>query len=536
VAANGWGKGNPVRDWLYDEPHGFDFFQAVRLLELDAPDGSSPVGEGAEPALEAVRFRSGVGLDFPASDVAEVRRPDPLKEEAAPRMTVNFMGLAGATGPLDAPLTELIIDSDRHGPKPLKKVSASRDELEIDPRGDGAPRAFLDIFNHRLVSLLYRTRKLNRVALDNAGPGRDRISSYLYSAAGLGMRSLRRRMCVQDRALLFYAGLVGQHPRSAAGLEAMLSHYFGVRAVCAPFKGRWRPLEKSQWTRIGAGKKSRNARLGVDTVVGTRVWDEESAFEMELGPTTFEQYGEPRPMTFEQFKEFLPTGWAFRPLCDLVRFYVGDELDFSFRLKLVESEVPSAWLARRADAGAHEEHEGATRRSRGPGGARLGWTSRLNSRDGRGLEVVVSPASLRAFRSEVNVQRFGLPPDKLEEFVRMMTPTSVRAGLPVPRCKQGEAGEAMFAVRSGRVKLTRRGEDGAERHIKTLGPGEYFGEMALITDKFRRFSAFAVEDCELLELSKEKFDAFTKRNPHFNALLDAYADGKRAEGKKDSDE
>ena len=525
MAAHGWGKDNPVRDWLYDEPHGFDFFQAVRLLELDAPDGSSPVGEGAEPALEAVRFRSGVGLNFPASDVAEVRKPDPLKEEAAPRMTVNFLGLAGATGPLDAPLTELIIDSDRYGPKPLKKVSESRDELEIDPRGDGAPRAFLDIFNHRLVSLLYRTRKLHRVAHDNAGPGRDRVSSHLYSIAGLGTRSLRRRMCVQDRALLFYAGLIGQYPRSAAGLEALLSHYFGVRAVCSPFKGRWQPLEKNLWTRIGAGKKSRNTSLGVDTVVGTRVWDEESAFEIELGP-----------MTFEQFKEFLPTGWAFRPLCDLVRFYVGDELDFSFRLKLDESQVPSAWLSRRADAVAPEDQEGAPRRRGAAGGARLGWTSRLNSRDGRGLEVVVSPASLRAFRSAFNVTRFGLPPDKLEEFVRMMTPTSVKAGLPVARCQQGKAGGSMFAILSGKVKLTRRGEDGTERHIRTLGPGAYFGEMALITGKFRRFSAVAVEDCELLELSKENFDAFTARNPHFNALLDAYADGKRAEGKKNSDE
>jgi type VI secretion system protein ImpH len=511
VASRGWGKDHSVRDWLYDEPHGFDFFQAVRLLELDSPRDSLSVGEGAEPAREAVRFRSGVGLNFPASDVAEVRPADPHKQEegAAPRMTVNFMGLAGATGPLDAPSTEMII--------------------ERSWQGDEAPRDFLDIFNHRLVSLLYRLRKLNRVALGNAEPGRDRVSSYLYSVAGLGMDSLRRRMRVQDRGLLFYAGLLGQQPRSVAGLEAMLSHYFGVRAVCAPFIGRWQPLEKSQWTRIGIGRKGRNTSLGVDTVVGMRVWDEQSAFEIELGP-----------LKLKQFEDFLPTGWGFRPLCDLVRFYVGDEFDFSFRLKLDRTEIPSAWLPSRKDP---EAPEGKPRRRWGQGGsrlgrkdgARLGWTSRLNSRwDGRTFEVVVSPASLRAFHSPFNIPRFGLPPDKLQELFDMMTPKSVKARFPV--CHQGEVGEAMFAILRGSVKIIRRGEDGVDRHIKTLGPGDFFGEMALITSKFRRVSAIALEDCELRELSKENFDAFTANNPHFNALLDAYADGKRAEGKKVSDE
>lgn len=471
MAALGWGKDHSVGDWLYEEPYGFDFFQAVRLLELAAPD-SSPVGEGAEPAREAVRFRSGVGLDFPASDVAEVRPPE---APAAPaRMTVNFMGLAGATGPLNTPSTEMIIERAWHG--------------------DEAPRDFLDIFNHRLVSLLYRTRKLHRVALDNAVPGEDQVASYLYSVMGLGMQSMRGRMQVKDRALLFYAGLLGQQPRSMSGLEAILSHYFGVRAVGVPFRGRWRALEESQWTRIG--ESGQNMTLGADAVVGTRVWDEDGTFEIELGP-----------LTREQFEDFLPTGWAFQPLCDLVRFYVGDELDFSFRLRLAASEVPAAQLPK---SGARA------------GGVRLGWSAWLTPPETEeDSQVVVSPASLDAFESAFNVPYFGLPPDKLQELVRLMTPRKFEAGRLV--CRQGDEGDVMYVVRSGSVKVVRRGEDGTERHLNTLGPGDYFGELALVTSKFRRASVVTLEESELLELSKRDLGDFADKYPRFRAALEAYA-------------
>lgn len=496
MASLGWGKDHSVEDWLYEEPHGFDFFQAVRLLELSAraPDGGDAapsVGEGVEPAREAVRFRSGVGLDFPASDVAELRFPEREGEPA--RMTVNFMGLAGAVGSLDAPLAEEVIEGDIYGPKPLKRGGDGR---ETDPRGDGAPRAFLDIFNHRLVSLFYRARKLHRVALDTAAPGRDRIASYLYSVTGLGTDFLRGRMQVKDRALLFYAGLLGQQPRSMAGLEALLSHYFGVRAVGHPFKGRWQPLEESQWTRIGAS--GQNMRLGVDAVLGTRVWDEGGAFEMELGP-----------LTRRQFDDFLPTGWAFRPLCDLVRFYVGDELDFSFRLRLAAREVPSAELKKRG------EREGV----------RLGWSAWVTPPEAEGdSQVVVSPESLKSFDGAFNVPYFGLPPDKLQELVRRMTPKTFEAGLPV--CRQGEAGDVMYVIRSGSVKVTRRGEDGVERHLHTLGAGDYFGELALITNKVRRASVVTLEECRLLELSKKDLYDFADEYPRFKAALDAYADSR----------
>jgi type VI secretion system protein ImpH len=64
----GWKKKKSVIDWLFAEPWKFEFFQAVRLLELLYHKRVKP-GEGFSPEDEVVRFRSLVTQVFPASEV-----------------------------------------------------------------------------------------------------------------------------------------------------------------------------------------------------------------------------------------------------------------------------------------------------------------------------------------------------------------------------------------------------------------------------------------------------------------------------------
>lgn len=502
MAAYGWGKDAPLEDWLYEEPYRFDFFQAVRLLELadaaraDAADeeGCTPVGEGADPGSEPVRFKSSVALSFPASDLDDLAGPPDGRARPA-RMTVNFMGLAGLSGPLHTPSTELIIERAWHK--------------------DTALRDFLDIFNHRLVSLFYRIRKLHRVGLDTRHPGKDRVSDYLYSVVGLGTPGLRRRMQVKDRSLLFYSGLMGQQPRSMAGLERIMSDYFGVPVEGRPLAGRWRPLEEEQWTRIGQ-RGGQNQTLGGDAVVGTRVWDQQGAFELVLGP-----------LTLEQFDDFLPTGWAFGPACDLVRLYAGDDLDFSFRLTLKAEEMPGARLGPSA-------------------GARVGWTSWLGSAAGDAgdpspivgpfcqletpefaeddSQVFVSPESLRAFADAVHIPYFALPPDKLMKLKARMTGRAVGANRVVVR--QGDPGDSMFVITRGSVRVVRTDDEGRETLLVTLHAGDCFGEVALVTGRARNASVLTLEDCDFLELKREDLDKFMDEYPRFAAALRAYAGGR----------
>jgi type VI secretion system protein ImpH len=151
MATYGWRQGRGVGLGLVEEGYRFAFVQAVRLLEEMLPERTPPA-EGTDPGREVVRFRSRVRLDFPAGDVEEVAPP----AGAGPAtMTVNVLGLAGALGPLPPHVTELLLERAAHK--------------------DGGLRDFLDLFNHRLVSIFYRARKKYRPALDPGAPDRGRV-------------------------------------------------------------------------------------------------------------------------------------------------------------------------------------------------------------------------------------------------------------------------------------------------------------------------------------------------------------------------
>src|SRR4030095_16026139 len=72
---------------------------------------------------------------------------------------------------------------------------------------------------------------------------RDALSTYLYSLFGMGTPGLHGRLAVDDRALLFYAGLPAPRPRSATGLVALLGDYFHRLPVrVEQFVGQWLAL------------------------------------------------------------------------------------------------------------------------------------------------------------------------------------------------------------------------------------------------------------------------------------------------------
>ncbi len=76
------------------------------------------------------------------------------------------------------------------------------------------------------------------------------------------------------------------------------------------------------------------------------------------------------------------------------------------------------------------------------------------------------------------------------------------AGGPVVR--QGDAGDSLFLVVAGRVEVSVRAPGGgAERSLATLGPGDYFGEMSLLTGAPRSATIRAVEETSLVILRKE---------------------------------
>ena len=296
------------------EPHAFEFFQAVSLLERLLPD-HAPVGGFNDPRNEIVRFATPTSVAFPASEIQSFEEP---KDGAGPpRMTVNFLGLTGPQGAL--PLAYSLFLAERRRAR------------------DHAAKDFIGIFEHRMVSLFYRAWERSHAAVAHGRGQRDWLTRHLLNLIGLGTEGLQHQLPIPDEALLFYTGLLGVPTRPAAALEQLVADYFGVTAEVEQFVGAWYPLDRA--TQCELDDDGVSTQLGLGAVAGDELWDLQSRVRVRLGPLTREQYD-----------RFLPGGSAHEQLRGLTRFFGNEQVDFEIQLVLARDEVPPCRLGGDDDA------------------------------------------------------------------------------------------------------------------------------------------------------------------------------------------
>lgn len=360
----------PLDQTLFEEAFRFDFFQAVRLLErIDAEQHaewsgktSRAVGQDHAPNQEAVRFRALPSHAFPVGAISRIRsaprtrqdkhRPDkPSRQRPLAEMVVGHFGLTGPSGVLPHHYTSLVI-------------ARVRDK-------DYSLRDFLDLFNHRAISLFYRAwekyrfpvayerfARLDRADRADSAERSDPFTSVLGCLIGQGTGGLADRMEFDDQALLYYAGHFAQQTPTAVSLEAVLADYFETEVEIHQFCGQWLHLEEEDMSRLpsAAVGERHNNRLGDSLVVGRRVWDVENQFRVRLGP-----------MRYDEFRRFTPSGDALKSICQMIRRYAGAQFDFRVQPVLRAEEVPPCRLGGDPDA------EGADP-------SRLGWNTWIQSR------------------------------------------------------------------------------------------------------------------------------------------------------------
>jgi type VI secretion system protein ImpH len=315
----------PIAEMLDREPYRFEFFQAVRLLARMAP-GRQVVGRFSNPRDEIARFSVHAKVAFPASEIQSLQRRD----DAPAAMGVNFMGLTGPLGVLPLAYSELVLERLRER--------------------DTTLRDFLDLFNHRMISLMYQAWEKYRFFVPYERGERDRFSQHVLALLGLGTPGLQNRQEVPDDSLLFYSGLLSQHARSATGLRQLLADYFGAPVEIDQFVGAWYPVETEGQCCLGEGT-SVSEQLGFGAVVGDEIWDQQSRIRIRMGPLPMEQY-----------VEFLPGNEGYRHVQTLTKFFAGGEYDIEIQLVLRREDVPPLELT--------VEHGAAPR---------LGWTSWVKS-------------------------------------------------------------------------------------------------------------------------------------------------------------
>jgi len=79
--------------------------------------------------------------------------------------------------------------------------------------------------------------------------------------------------------------------------------------------------------------------------------------------------------------------------------------------------------------------------------------------------------------------------------------------------RQGDKGDAMYLIESGRVRISIRDDDDAEVILAELARGDFFGEMSIIDGRQRSADAKVIEDARLAILSRASFLSFVRTNP-----------------------
>jgi type VI secretion system protein ImpH len=244
------------------------FYPLMLLLERLERD-RAPVGTGSAPGEEGIRFKHDPALSFSPGDVAQVEvrtgrlDPDTLtRGQDFYEITTSFLGLTGSASPLPSYLGEELLQEE---------AERTRD--------------FLDIFHHRLLSLLYRA--LVRYDMPNGwvSDGSDAWSRRLLSLVGFDVEGPAR---LPPWRKLRLAPLLNDGEVTASALEVAIADVLegeaGVKVE--QFVGTWARLEPSDLTRLGRSR----TQLGRDLLLGRSVFDRAGKFRIVIGPLTRASY------------------------------------------------------------------------------------------------------------------------------------------------------------------------------------------------------------------------------------------------------
>lgn len=206
---------------------------------------------------------------------------------------------------------------------------------------------FLDLFNHRAITLLYEAWLAYQWIDTAATPASERRKSHTALLAYAGIDPFLDHPADQDSLhdhLINHAGLLSRRTRTASGLTTLLKHQFGLNARIEQFVGRWFDIAPDCLTRLNG-----QSQLGMNTSLGTQTLHSQAFFRIHLNIADANQY-----------QQLEPGSEQLRLKQQLIRLYVGEELQFQIVTHLHAALIPQGTL------GTRSLH-----------GTRLGWSAIL---------------------------------------------------------------------------------------------------------------------------------------------------------------
>lgn len=286
------------------------FFPLVALLERLTANAAR-VGELGPVSEEQIRFRHDPHLGFSSGDVSAValrqvpvRPEDPALQRPLFEVVTTFLGLTGSATPLPFYLAEEVAQEDPDRP---------------------VLREFLDLFHHRLLSLLYRLDSRYRVTREFTSSCTDQWSRRILALAGFDRYERTQPQVLRPWQLLRIAPLLASRVRTAEKLELALQELLaeeldGAQVKVQQFVGRWVDID----ARMQLGLA--NHQLGRNALLGSRAFDRMGRFQVEIGPLPLRTY-----------RRLMADGDLYPLACEVVSLCVRDPLEYTFELFLAES-------------------------------------------------------------------------------------------------------------------------------------------------------------------------------------------------------
>jgi len=273
-----------------------NFYRFCQLLEKRRPD-KPPLGSTSHPGDDPVRFCPHPGMGFPASELKAIEY-DEENRTAPPRVRTTFMGLYG----VDSPLPTAYLDD----------IAQRRD-------GHEAIQAFLDIFNHRILTQFYRIwRKYSYPATFEAG-GTDRISQSLLGLVGLGIPGTAKHIATPVSRFLALLSVLRQPGKTQEGMQAIV-HLLAPHTTVKVAPYSLRPVAIKQ--PLGFYGKE-GFFLDGASPLGDEAMDASSQLLIEL-ITEDEQ----------EMRGWMPDGQLYQDLMVMLRVYLGWRFKAALRLTL----------------------------------------------------------------------------------------------------------------------------------------------------------------------------------------------------------
>ena len=104
-----------------------------------------------------------------------------------------------------------------------------------------------------------------------------------------------------------------------------------------------------------------------------------------------------------------------------------------------------------------------------------------------------------------------LEPEALDQLCRYAKPISLKRGATI--YSKGDPGNCLYVVISGTAKMSISSPDGRSAILNLIGPGEIFGEIALLDGRERTADATANTNCEVFIIDRREFLPFVRSQP-----------------------